>query len=112
MAAYPSQTPQGDWKVHMYSDQYAAWESWLRSAFRKRYFTKPIMVVPFEWPPDSEHHAQLAAAWLHTVRSAVNKDRDWHYKLQMPTAYPSPWHGEIVTHQVEPEPAELPLEPL
>lgn len=69
---YPSQTPNGEWKLHMASEQYRAWAYWLKAAFGKHWFPEPVMVVWFLWPPVTQEGANEIAAILSELR-------DGHY---------------------------------
>lgn len=93
--SYPSQTISGQWKVHVGSRQYRAWEYWLHREIGKRFFPEPVMVVWSEWPPMTPESAVAVANSIAEIRrSKFANEKNPIGGAAVPT-YPRPWDGHI-----------------
>ena len=92
---YPSQTPNGEWKVRVGSEEYRAWKYWLGEAFGKLFFPEPVMVVWFKWPPQTPETASEVASIISGVRDDTFRNEKRPIGGRPVAKNPLAWNGYI-----------------
>lgn len=88
---------QGDaglWAVRYPSDQWRAWQYWLRVAFEKRFFPDWLTVWS-EWPPTTQEAADRVAAAISDLRDSKFGTEKSPIGGRPVPRRPSPWDGHI-----------------